>query len=729
MGKSLVIVESPAKAKTIGKFLGAKFFVKSSVGHIKDLPVKELGVDIENGFKPKYVAIKGKAKIIKELKAAAKNADAVYLAPDPDREGEAIAWHIASELKSNKSIYRVAFNEITKEAVLQAFKESNELDQAKVDAQQARRILDRLVGYKISPLLWKYIRGGLSAGRVQSVALRIVCDRERERLAFTAEEYWSITANLKADEPPEFKADLAKTDGKKARVANEEQAKSIVDELEGAEFIVSSVTRKEKKRHSVPPFITSTLQQEASRHFGFSSKQTMIVAQQLYEGIPIGKLGSVGLITYMRTDSTRIANVAITRVRSFISETYGNDYLPPQPNYYKARKSAQEAHEAIRPTMLDLPPSAVEEHLGAAQLKLYSLIWKRFIASQMKSAVYDTVQIDINAGRHLFRANGSVLKFDGFLKVYHEKKDTENNGREVEKTADDLRDELIPPLVENQKLELLGLVSEQHFTKPPPRYTEASLVRELEKLGIGRPSTYASIMSKIQDRNYTYKEKKALVPTELGLVVTDVLVKNFPDIIDVKFTAGMEDRLDAIEEEKIGWRKVLHEFYGPFEVDLNKADTDMRVGEFRTQMKCETCGKPMARKWSRKGGWFLACTGYPQCRNTKSIEVAADGRISVREKKHLDEKCPECEQPLVERFGRYGKFIACSGYPNCRYIKKDKNLEKDIACPREGCDGNIVRKRGKGRRHFYACTKYPECTFTAVRLSDIETARENDEPA
>ena len=726
MGKSLVIVESPAKAKTINKFLGKDYTVKSSVGHIRDLPVKELGVDIENDFEPKYVAIKGRAKIIKELKDAAKEADTVYLAPDPDREGEAIAWHIASILKNTKEIYRVTFNEITKQAVQEAFKDIREVDQAKVDAQQARRILDRLVGYKISPLLWKYVRTGLSAGRVQSVALRIVCERERERLAFKPEEYWSVTATLKADEPPEFKAELIKTDNKKAEITNGEYAKSIVDELQGAEFIVDSVLRKEKKRHPVPPFITSSLQQEASRHFGFSSRRTMMVAQQLYEGVTIGSMGPVGLITYMRTDSTRLSQVAVSKIRDVIVETYGEEYLPPKANFYKSRKSAQDAHEAIRPSMLDLPPHAVEQYLEPTQLKLYTLIWKRFVASQMKPAIYDTVQVDINAGRHLFRANGSILKFDGFLKVYMEKRDTEANGDEG-KSEGNSKDVRMPPLVENQKLELLGLVPEQHFTKPPPRFTEASLVRELEKLGIGRPSTYASIMSKIQDRNYTYKENKALIPTELGFVVTDVLVRDFPDIVDVKFTAGMEDRLDAVEEQKIEWKLVLREFYGPFEADLKKASDDMRVGEFETDQICDKCSKPMARKWSRKGGWFLACTGYPDCKNTKSIKVAGDGSISIQEKKELDEKCPECGELLVERFGRYGKFIACSGYPKCKYIKKDKKPMKDIPCPQEGCDGKIVRKMGKGRRFFYACTKYPDCTFTARNLSEIETTSDEAE--
>ena len=724
MTKSLVIVESPAKAKTINKFLGSKYTVKSSVGHIKDLPIKELGVDIENGFEPKYVPIKGKLKVIRELKSAASKADEIYLAPDPDREGEAIAWHIASELNTGKPTFRVTFNEITKQAVLDAFEHVRKIDQAKVDAQQARRILDRLVGYKISPLLWKYIRKDLSAGRVQSVALKLICDRERERLAFKPEEYWSITANLRAELPPDFKAELIKTEGRKAEVKNETQAKSIVDELQKADFIVQSVTRKEKKRHPVPPFITSTLQQEASRHFGFGAKRTMMIAQQLYEGIELGKAGLVGLITYMRTDSTRVASTAISHVRDYIKKTFGDKYLPEKPNYYRSAKSAQEAHEAIRPTMLDLPPEAVAQYLDSSQLKLYSLIWKRFLASQMESAVYDTVQVDISAGHHLFRANGSVLIFDGFLAVYIEKEDAETNGNGKEKQESESKDVLMPPLTEKQKLQLLSLVPEQHFTKPPARYTEASLVRELEKLGIGRPSTYATIMSKIEDRNYTYKEGKALVPTELGFVVTDVLVRDFPEIVDVKFTAQMESELDEIEEKRKNWRDVLKEFYIPFEKDLKKANNDMRVADIPTDDICEACGSPMIQKWSKKGGWFLACTKYPDCKQTKSISVAGDGKRTVREKKHLDEKCPECGKPLIERQSRFGKFIACSGFPECRYIKKDK---PDIPCPREGCDGKIVRKIGKGRRGFYACTKYPECNFTAARLSDIETAEVSED--
>ena len=725
MGKSLVIVESPAKARTINKFLGGKYLVKSSVGHIRDLPKKELGVDIENGFTPKYETIKGKAKVIKELKEAAKEADAIYLAPDPDREGEAIAWHIAMVLKDGKKTYRVTFNEITKDAVVGAFENVKEIDQAKVDAQQARRILDRLVGYKISPLLWRNVRGGLSAGRVQSVALKIVCDRERERLAFVPEEYWSITAKLKADQPPEFAAELYKTDGEKAKVENGEQAKSIVEEVREAEFVVSSIIKKQKKRNPVPPFITSTLQQEASRHFGFSSARTMVIAQQLYEGIAVGERGHVGLITYMRTDSTRIAGEAIGRVREYIGKTYGADYLPPKPNFYRSSKTAQEAHEAIRPTMFDLPPEAVSQYLDAGQLKLYSLIWKRFIACQMKPAVYDTVQVDIAAGRHIFRANGSVLLFDGFLKVYAEKKDID--GGENSRASKDI---LMPPMKEGDLLELLDLISEQHFTKPPPRYTEASLVRELERLGIGRPSTYAAIMSKIQDRNYTEKEKKMLVPTELGFVVTDMLVKSFPDIVNVKFTAAMESRLDDVEEAKIKWQMVLSEFYGPFSADLEKAGAEMRVGSFETDHKCEKCTKPMVRKWSRKGGWFLACSGYPDCRNTRSITVDGKGKIAIKEVKQVDENCPECGEPLVERSGRYGNFIACSGYPECRYIKKEKRApQKEIDCPSEGCGGKIVRKRGKGRRFFYACTNYPDCTFTASKLSDIDKASGDEQTA
>ena len=719
MGKKLVIVESPAKAKTINKFLGSGYIVKSSVGHVKDLPPRELGVDVEHGFEPKYVVIKGKTKVIKELKAAAKKADEIYLAPDPDREGEAIAWHIAQELKDSKGIYRVTFNEITKKAVQEAFKNVHEVDQTKVDAQQARRILDRLVGYKLSPLLWRYVRTGLSAGRVQSVALRIVCDRERERLAFKPEEYWSITAKLRADEEPEFTAELAKIGGEKAEVKNQEQSDSLVAELQSAEYSVSSITRKEKKRHPVPPFITSTLQQEASRHFGYASRRTMVIAQQLYEGIPIGDLGPVGLITYMRTDSTRIAGVAVSGARDYIRNEFGEEFLPEKPNFYRSSKSSQDAHEAIRPTMLEMPPERVAEYLDPSQLKLYSLIWKRFIACQMKPAVYDTVQVDISAGPHMFRANGSVLKFEGFLKVYMEKQDTEN-GNGQEGSPNDVR---MPPLAEGQHLDLIALLPEQHFTKPPARFTEASLVRELEKLGIGRPSTYASIMTKIQDRNYTYKEGKALVPTELGFVVSDVLVRDFPDVIDIGFTADLEGKLDNIEEKKAEWREVLSDFYKPFSKDLDKASKDMRVGDHQTDVICEKCGKPMIRKWSRKGGWFLACSGYPECKNTKTITVSGDGSISIREKKELDEQCPECGKPLVERFGRYGKFVACSGYPACKYIKKDKKPEKDIDCPNPGCDGKIVRKRGRGKSFFYACTKYPDCDFTAARLSDIETAK------
>ncbi|MCP4396277.1 MAG: type I DNA topoisomerase [bacterium] len=775
MAKTLVIVESPAKARTINKYLGSNFSVKASVGHIKDLPAKKLGVDVENNFVPEYVTIRGKGKVIQELKNAAKNADRIYLAPDPDREGEAICWHIAEELKKAKNItnkiYRVMFNEITKKAISEAIKHPGEIDIHRVDAQQTRRILDRLVGYKISPLLWKKVQKGLSAGRVQSVALRLICEREKEILAFNSEEYWSITSRLEGKIPPPFEAKLLKINGKKAKVDNAEQATRITGELKQQEFRVDNVTKKETRRRPVAPFTTSTLQQEAARKLRFSAKKTMMVAQKLYEGMDVGEDGPVGLITYMRTDSTRIANEALEETRAYITDKFGKDYLPAKANIYKTQKSAQEAHEAIRPTSVFREPKAIKAHLSRDEFRLYELIWKRLLASQMKPAVMDVTSIDIIAGDYLFRASGSIIKFPGFMKLYIEGSDPEND-REPEKDGKQKEaDVLLPALEKGDVLKLLELLPKQHFTQPPPRFTEASLVKELEKKGIGRPSTYASIMSTIVERQYVILEQRKLTPTELGMLITELLVENFPKILDVDFTANLEEQLDKIEEGSLDWVQSLQQFYQPFQEELERAAKEMRnikkEREEVTDQKCEKCGEAMLIKYGRFGrflacsgfpkcrntqpleeeaeggkasgdgasengekqeiedtcdkcgkpmtlkrgrfGSFLACTGYPECKSTKKIAKGKDGKTTVQQVVETDETCEKCGAKLVIREGRYGKFTSCSNYPKCKYIKPNGT---GVKCPEEGCEGELVQRRGRNRMTFYSCSKYPKCKHT-----------------
>ncbi|MBN1918849.1 MAG: type I DNA topoisomerase [Verrucomicrobia bacterium] len=761
MSKSLVIVESPAKARTINKFLGADYEVLSSVGHVKDLPKKELGVDIANGFEPTYVVLEGKGAFFKDLKAKAKKVDAVYLAPDPDREGEAIAWHIAEEIAGTVPVRRVTFNEITKAAVRQGIENPRDIDQNLVNAQQTRRILDRLVGYQISPLLWKKIKPGLSAGRVQSVALRLICERERQIQAFVAVEYWSITAHLSAAQPPKFTATLRKLDGQEAKLGQEPEAQAIVDELKQATYTVAAVDSKEKKRHPVPPFITSTLQQEASRHFGFGTGRTMRIAQRLYEGVAVGDLGEMGLITYMRTDSTRVAAEAIEAARRLIPKEYGAEYLPVEPNVYRSNKNAQDAHEAVRPTMVELTPAQAAPFLDEDQRKLYTLIWRRFVASQMLPAVFDTTSADIAAGRAEFRATGSVMKFAGWLRAYIEISDEELELETATKLEKGPQDVLLPPLEVGQKLKLTKLVPEQHFTKPPARYTEATLVRELERLGIGRPSTYAAIMSKIESRTYTERQKRHLVPTELGFAVTDMLVHSFPEIMDVGFTAEMEGRLDHVEEGHDDWVETLRRFYEPFSAALELAPSNMKM---TVDEKCPACGAQMVKRWGRRGfflacsnypecketkslngdeperkppeetdivcdkcgspmvvrvgryGEFLACTGYPKCRNIKPFTRREDGTVQVVEPVETGETCEKCGKPLVVKVGRYGKFYACTGYPKCRFTKP---IATDVACPKEGCGGKLVRRRAKGR-FFYGCSNYPECDFTTQSLDRLD---------
>ncbi|MBI5696339.1 MAG: type I DNA topoisomerase [Nitrospirae bacterium] len=709
MSKSLVIVESPAKAKTINKYLGDEFVVKASVGHVRDLPKKRLAVDVENGFKPEYEVIHGKGKIITELKKAAKTADKVYLAPDPDREGEAIAWHVAEELGVPESkLFRVMFNEITSRAVAEAMKHPGKIDQNKVDAQQARRVLDRLVGYQVSPLLWTKVKRGLSAGRVQSVAVRLVCEREAEIQKFVAQEYWSVTAHLAADNPPPFTAKLSKESGKKLdllAIKDEAHAKRILDGLKGAEYVVSTVEKKERKQNPVPPFTTSKLQQEAARKLGFSAKRTMAVAQQLYEGVELGKEGSVGLITYMRTDSTRVAPEAVKEAREYITEKYGAEYLPEKPPFYKSAKAAQEAHEAVRPTSMKYEPDAMKQFLEKDQLSLYRLIWNRFIASQMMPAILEVTGADIAAGDYTFRATGTLIKFYGFMAVYTEGKDDENaEGEDVK----------LPRLAAGDRLKLDKVEPKQHFTQPPPRFTEASLVKELEEKGIGRPSTYAAIMSTIVDREYVEKKEKAFMPTELGTIVNDLLVASFPDLFDVAFTAKMEEELDEVEEGKRPWAEAVREFYEPFEKALATAQKGMRNikrEEVPTEIPCDKCGKMMVIKWGRNGR-FLACPGYPECKNTRELpekEGEAGAPRAAAPVETTDEVCPKCGQPMVIKVGRFGKFMACSGYPAC---KTTKPIALGVACPK-GCGGSLSERRTKGGKVFFGCTNYPKCDFAS----------------
>jgi DNA topoisomerase-1 len=793
MAKNLVIVESPAKAKTINKYLGSDYRVMASIGHIKDLPSKGLGVDVEHDFEPTYEVIpdtkkRNNKKIVSELKKAAKEADAIYLAADPDREGEAICQHLAEEIvpkRPKKPSYRVMFNEITKRAVQDAFLHPKEIDANLVDAQQARRVLDRLVGYKVSPLLCRTIGGRLSAGRVQSVALRMVVEREREIEAFVKTEYWTINANLSAKLPPAFDARLLKVGEQTVKTGNfdqdikkneiligtEAQAAEIVAEAEQQAYKVQEVSTKERKRNPVPSFITSKLQQEASRKLGFAVKKTMMLAQKLYEGVEVGSEGAVGLITYMRTDSTRVSDAALVEVRDFIGAQYGPNYLPEKPVHYRSKKGAQDAHEAIRPTDVKRTPDSMEKYLNKEELKLYRLIWQRFVASQMMAAIFDQTTIDIEAGRFLFRATGSVQKFDGFLKVYQEGRD--------EKTDDDEEAERKLPLVEkNEALKLNSVAPEQHFTEPPPRYTEATLVKVLEEKGIGRPSTYAAIMTTILDREYVEKHEGRFHPTALGTTVNDLLVASFNDLFNESYTARMEHELDEIEEGKLKWTTALHEFYEKFAKDLKVAEQEMRAakqqaiptseicencgapmvikfgrfGQFlacsnypecRTTREvskpqtsgsagdgatdasssnrsaggraeaggegstdeaeeCELCGKPMALKRGRFGQ-FLGCTGYPECRNIRKI--AKSGAVAPAPVP-LDEKCPIDGAQLVLRHGRFGEFISCSNYPKCSYIKRETT---GVACPRPGCKGEIVVKKSKRGKAFYGCSEYPKC--------------------
>jgi len=757
-GRSLVVVESPAKAKTINKYLGRGYVVKASLGHVKDLPKGKLGVDIEKNFRTTYQIIPGKTKVITELRRAAEHAPAIYLAADPDREGEAICAHLAEVLsdgrtRSGRAVHRVLFNEITQRAILAAFEKPGKINNNLVEAQQARRVLDRLVGYQISPLLWDKVRRGLSAGRVQTVALRLVVERERAIRAFVPKEYWTIHALLEAGKPPIFEAKLIKFRGEDLEIPNGEEAGRIVAALEEAVFAVTSVTRREKRRYAPPPFTTSKLQQEAWNKLRFTAKRTMALAQRLYEGREMGEEGSVGLITYMRTDSTRVSEEALASVREFIASQFGSGFVPEKPNVFKSKKALQDAHEAIRPSGVERAPESVKAFLERDEYLLYRLIWQRFVASQMVPALYDQTSVDVTAGEYLFRATGSVLKFPGFLAVYQEGHDE----KEIDEDEEEMKHRL-PVVSEGERLRVEQLKPEQHFTEPPPRYSEGTLVKELEEKGIGRPSTYAMILSTIQEREYVRKDEGRFAPTQLGEIVNDLLVKSFEDIFDVGYTARMEAELDEIEEGKVRWREVIGEFYERFEKDLERAGDEManyKAG-IPTDHKCEKCGKPMLERLGRHGfflacsgypecthtrdlgsdlaeeelesevgeeycencgrpmtikrgrfGAFLACTGYPECKTTRRLQR---GKGARRESVFLDEKCPSDGGQLVMKYGRYGEFIACANYPKCKFTKP-KSL--GIACPKCG-QGQLCEKRArKGRRRiFYGCDRYPDCDYT-----------------
>lgn len=689
MADNLVIVESPGKVKSIGKFLGKGYKVEASVGHVRDLPKSQIGVDIENNFEPKYITIRGKGDVISKLKKEAKSAKKVYLATDPDREGEAISWHLANLLNiDNGQKCRVSFNEITQNAVKSAIKQPRKIDMDLVDAQQARRVLDRIVGYKISPLLWKKVKKGLSAGRVQSVATKMICDREEEIDNFVSQEYWTIISKLaKPKVSPNFEAKFYGTENERLELSNEEQVNLILKEIEKSQYIVKKVKEQEKKRAAAAPFITSTMQQEASRKLGFTTKRTMMVAQQLYEGVDIKGHGSVGLITYMRTDSTRISAEAQSEAREYISKKYGQDYIPQTPKIYKNKSASQDAHEAIRPTYIDMAPDDIKESLSAEQYKLYKLIWSRFIASQMSSAVYDTVSADISAGRYIFKANGSKVKFPGFMVLYIEGRDTEGSSDEE---RDEEENNNLPELVQGDVLELKKNTPKQHFTQPPARYTEATLVRSLEERGIGRPSTYAPTITTILSRGYVIKEKKFLLPTELGKIVNDIMKKHFVDIVDAEFTAQMENELDAVEDGEKPWKDVMKDFYSSFAGVLKQAEEsigDVEVPEEISDVICDKCGRNMVVKHGRFGK-FLACPGFPECRNTKAI-VEEAGVL-----------CPLCHGKVLYKKTKKGrKYIGCERNPECSFMSWD--MPSNETC---SICGSFMLKKSSGRKNGLKCS-------------------------
>jgi len=714
-GSALVVVESPAKARTIGKYLGAGYVVKASVGHVRDLPKSKIGVDFENNFEPSYEVIEGKKKVVAEIRKAARENETVYLASDPDREGEAIAWHIAEEIKDvNTNLKRVLINEITKKGVTAAIAAPREIDMNKTDAQQARRILDRLVGYEISPILWNKVQRGLSAGRVQSVAVRLVCEREEEIKAFKPEEYWSVDVTCRASQPPPFEARIWKWKGEKAEPKTADEANAIAAELNAGTATIATVDKKERRKKPQAPFITSRLQQDAARKLRYSAKRTMALAQRLYEGVELGDEGPTGLITYMRTDSTRVSDDAMTALRTYIGETYGADYLPETVNTYGNKERAQDAHEAIRPTLMEWTPEkvaiALAEHPEGNELvKLYTLIWQRFVASQMVPAVYDATTVDMERGEAVLRATGQVMKFAGYTKVY-EVAETDDAAAQLADSAD----RLLPPLEVGDVITLESVRPEQHFTQPPPRFSEASLVKELEEKGIGRPSTYAAIMSTIVDRGYVEKKESRFWPTELGILVNGLLVVSFPEIVSSDFTAKMETDLDKVEEGSQDWRKLVAGFYAPFKLELETARAEMRDvkrEEIATEWVCEKCGKPMVIKWGRNGS-FLACQGYPECRNTMEVVKNLDGTWEKVPPQTTDEICEECSAPMTIKRGRFGSFLACTRYPDC---KTTKPISLGVKCPRQGCGGFIAEKRSRRGKPFYGCSNWAkkQCDFVA----------------
>ncbi|MFQ5457923.1 MAG: type I DNA topoisomerase, partial [Myxococcota bacterium] len=747
-------------ARTIKKDLGRGIKVEASVGHVKDLPPSTLGVDVDRDFTPEYKVIEGKAKVISKLRKAAEGRENIFLAPDPDREGEAIAWHIAEELRdTGAQIQRVLFNEITKPAVQEALTHPQPLNENLYQAQQARRVLDRLVGYQISPILWNKVRRGLSAGRVQSVAVRLIVEREREILAFKPEEYWSIDARLRPGSGAQFQARLVKVHGKKPVIPDQARADALAAELRAGSFSVKRVVRKDRRKNPAAPFTTSTLQMEASRKLRYTAKRTMRLAQKLYEGVELGQEGPVGLITYMRTDSVRVSNDALKEVRKVISDRHGAEYLPAQPVHYKTKKSAQDAHEAVRPTLVDHDPERVRPFLEPDALALYELIWKRFVASQMKPAVYDAVTVDVASGTNLLRATGSVLKFPGFMTLYLEGTDEEEgNGAQRDRESSEglALEGLLPDMREGEALTLVEVLPEQHFTKPPPRFNEATLVKELEQDGIGRPSTYASILSVIVDKRYVTKDEGRFSPTELGNLVTELLVTNFPRVMDVAFTARMEENLDHIEEGRGDWVDTLRSFWGDFRERVEKAKVEMRnvkTEVIKSGLTCDRCQKDMLIKWG-KNGEFLACEGYPECTNTREFK-RVDGKVVIVEHAEEGDACEKCGSKMIRKRGRFGEFIACSGYPDCRNTrpvgapaeaakpsgekcplckgdmalkmsrfgsrfygcmnypkcKGVKPLGTGVSCPEPGCEGELVHRSTKRGRVFYGCAKYPDCNF------------------
>lgn len=696
MSKYLVVVESPTKAKTISKFLGKNYKVVSSMGHIRDLPKSKLGIDVENNFEPHYITIRGKGEMLKELKKNAKAAEKVFYAADPDREGEAIAWHLKQYLEGNKDgidpdpgkLCRIEFNEITKDAIKKAVKNPRAIDLDRFYAQQSRRILDRLVGYNLSPLLWRKVRKGLSAGRVQSVAVRLICERQNEIDAFVPEEYWTLEADLLHD-TSEFTAKLLKIDGKKAEIPNEERINEILADLKDASYLLSSVQKKNRKKSPLPPFTTSSMQQEANQKLNYTAKRTMQLAQQLYEGIAIDGT-NVGLITYMRTDSTRIAEPAQNEALSYIEETFGKDYCPEKPRSYAQKGHIQNAHEAIRPTSVLRTPLSVRNSLSQPQYRLYKLIWERFVASQMADAKVLSTAYDIEAGKYLFRANGNIIEFPGYMQIY--KSENKNDS--------------LPEIAEGEPLTLKELFPEQHFTQPPAAFTEASLIKTMEKLGIGRPSTYVTIIETIVSRGYVSRKEKTFHPMELGVIVNDLLMQYFPDILNVEFTAKLEEELDKVEEGELSWCSILADFYAPFSVALEKAEEDIGEVELVDEVSdviCEFCGRNMVYKMGRYGR-FLACPGYPECRNVKSVDK--DGNVEEKNLGESDVVCDKCGRTMVLKKGRYGNFLACPGYPECKNIK---SIDEEIGIACTECGGALVKKRNKRGRVFYGCKNYPDC--------------------